>query len=90
VNNILSPFFAELTAEEGLCGVYQQYCAPANTAHKAMQEVLGDCNLPWSVTHTLHLFTIFCLLLWKSVKDKVYKINPQTLEELRNNTCHEI
>jgi hypothetical protein len=26
--------------------------------------------------------------LWESLKDKVYKTNPHSLEELRNNICH--
>jgi hypothetical protein len=28
--------------------------------------------------------------MWGSLKDKVYKTNPHTLEELRRNICHEI
>jgi hypothetical protein len=28
--------------------------------------------------------------LWGSLKNKVYKTNSHTLEELRNNICHEI
>jgi hypothetical protein len=45
VNNILSPFFAELAEEEGLCSVFQQDSATAHTAHislEALLEVFGD------------------------------------------------
>jgi hypothetical protein len=45
MNNIVSPFFAELAEEERLYGVFQQDSATAYMAHaslKAMQEVSGD------------------------------------------------
>jgi hypothetical protein len=28
--------------------------------------------------------------LWGNLKDKVYKINPYALEEVRINICHEL
>jgi hypothetical protein len=45
VNNIRSPFFVKLTAEERLYGVFQQDSATANTAYvssEALREVFGD------------------------------------------------
>jgi hypothetical protein len=45
MNNILSPFFAELTEEERLFGVFQLDSATAHTANvslEALRKVFGD------------------------------------------------
>jgi hypothetical protein len=39
VNNILSPFFAELTEEERLYGVFQQNSGTARMAHMSLESL---------------------------------------------------
>jgi hypothetical protein len=94
VNNILNPFFAELTEEERLYSVFQQDSAAAHMAHaslEALWDVFSDCVishgfwLPYSPDLTSCDF-----YLWRSLKDKVYTTNPHTLEDLGNNIHHEI
>jgi hypothetical protein len=94
VNNIVSPYFAELTQEERLYGVFQQDSATAHMANislEALQEVFGDCMISCGLWPPRSLNLTPCdFYFWGSLKDKVYKTNPHTLEELRNNICHEI
>jgi hypothetical protein len=91
---MLSPFFAELTEEERLHGVFQQDSATVHTAHfrlEALREVSGDCVISRGLCPPRSPDLTPCdLHLWKSLKDKVYKRNPHTLEELRNNISREI
>jgi hypothetical protein len=91
VNNILSPFFAELKEEEKLYSVFQQDSAASHMAHaslKSLREILGYCIFSHGLwpPHSPDL-SPYDFYLWGSLKDKVYKANPYTLEELRNIRC---
>jgi hypothetical protein len=62
VNNILSPFFTELTEEDRLYGVFQQDSATAHMAYlslEALQEIIGDCIISCSLwpPHSPHFGT---------------------------------
>jgi hypothetical protein len=83
-----------LTEEERLYSVFQHDSATAHIAHvslEALQEVFEDhvisCGL-WPPRSSD--LTPCDFYLWGSLKDKVCKTNPHTVEELRNNIRREI
>jgi hypothetical protein len=94
VNNILSPFFAELTEEERLYSVFQQDSATAHMAKinfEALREVFTDSIISRGLWPPRSPDLTPCdFYLWESLKDKVCKTNSHTLEELRNNIRREI
>jgi hypothetical protein len=83
VNNIPSPFFAQLIEEESLYGVFQQDSAVAHTEHasfEAPQEVFSDHIIIHGLWPPCSPYLIpYDFYLWVSLKDKVYKTNPHTL-----------
>jgi hypothetical protein len=58
---------------------------------EALWEIIGDqvisCGL---LTPRSPDLTPYDFYLWGILKAKVYKTNPHTLEELRNNICYKI
>jgi hypothetical protein len=91
VNNILSPFCAKLTEEERLYCVFQQDSATAHISLEALWEVFGGCVISHSLWPPCSPDLTPCdFYLCGSLKDKMYKTNPHTLKELRNNIHHEI
>jgi hypothetical protein len=76
VNNILSPFFAELTEEERLYGISQQDSATAHTAYislETLREVFSDCIISRGLWPPRSPDLAPCdLYLWRSLKDKMH------------------
>jgi hypothetical protein len=74
-NNILSPFFTELTDEERLYGVVQQDSATAHTAHvslEALQEAFDDHLISRGLWPPLPPDLTPCdFYLWASLNDSV-------------------
>jgi hypothetical protein len=92
--NILRPFFAEVTEEERLHGISQHDSATAPTAHvslEALREIADDRVIGRGLwpPGSPHL-TACDFYLWGSLKYKVYKTNPHTLEEVRRKIRSEI
>jgi hypothetical protein len=89
VNNILCPFFAKVTDEESLYGVFQQDSATAHMAYvslEALREVFDDHVISRGLWPPCSLDLTPCdFYLWGSLRVKVYKTNPHTVEELRHN-----
>jgi hypothetical protein len=94
VNNILSPFSAQLVEEERLHGVFQQDSAKAHTAHmsyEALREDFGDRVISRGLWPTRSPDLRPCdFHLRGSFKCKVFSTIPHTLEGLRNNIRCEI
>jgi hypothetical protein len=88
VNNILNPFFNQLTAEERQYGYFQQDNAIAHAANASMvaiREVFEDRIISrglWPPRSPDHSFCDF--YLWGNLKGKVYKNNPRSTEVLQN------
>jgi hypothetical protein len=91
--NIVRSFLAEIAKEEKLYFYFQQDSVMAYTAHVNLEELrkVVDARIisrrlwpPSSPDLTPCDF-----YLWGSLEDKVYKRNPHTLEELRNNIRRE-
>jgi hypothetical protein len=57
--------------------------------HSSLKTVPRELTWPRNWAHLACTFPCD-FYLWVSLKDKLYKTNPYTLEELRNNICHEI
>jgi hypothetical protein len=83
-----------LEKEERLYSVFQHNSATACTAYislEALHVVYSDCIISCGLWHPHSPDLTPCdFYLWGCLKDQVYKTNPHTLEELRNNNCHEI
>jgi hypothetical protein len=76
VNNILSPFFTELTEEESLQIVFQQDSAAAHSKHATL-EALWEVSSDRIISHGLWLpcspdFTLCDFYLWESLKDNFF------------------
>jgi len=89
INNILNPFFGELTDYEKQNGTFQQDNATAHTAHAsiaAIREVFEDRVISrgrWPArSPDLNPCDFF---LWGYLKAKVYENNPHTIDELETN-----
>jgi hypothetical protein len=87
------PIFSDLT-EEWLHGVFQQDTATTHMAHASLEalcEAFGDHVISDGLWSTCSPNLTSCgFYLWLSLKYKVYKRNPHTLEEQRNNIHHKI
>jgi hypothetical protein len=94
VNNILRPFFAKISDEERLYCVFQQDSATAHMAHvslEALREVFNDRVISRGLWPPCSPDLTPCdFYLWGSLRVKVYKTNPHTVEELRYNIRHKI
>jgi hypothetical protein len=92
VNNILSPFFNQLTDEETQYGYFQQDNATAHTANAAMVaiwEVFEDRIISRGLWPPRPPDLSTCdFYLWETKKGKVYKNNPRSTEDMQNEiTC---
>jgi hypothetical protein len=94
VQIILGQFFPELTKEERLYGWFQQDSATAHTARMSMQALSMSLGTDLSAVvcgqHVHPILHLVIFLLWGCLKDKVYKSNPQTEEQLKENIRREI
>jgi hypothetical protein len=88
VNDILNPFFSQLTAEERQYGYFQQDNATAHTANAAMvaiREVFEDRIISRGLRSPTSIDLSFCdFYLWGNLKGKDYRNNPRTNEALQN------
>jgi hypothetical protein len=88
VNDILNPFFNQLTAEVRQHGYFQQENARAhmaNTDMVATREVFEDRIISRGLWPPRHPDLSFCdSYLWENLKGKVYKNNTHTSEALQN------
>jgi hypothetical protein len=93
-NNIQRQFFAELTEEERLYGVFQHGSAAPHMARvslEALREVCDDRVIGRGLWPPLSPDLKPCdFYLWGSLKNKVYKTDPHTLEEVRHDIRREI
>ena len=94
INNILNPFFNQLTDYEKENGTFQQDNATAHTARAslaAIQNVFEDRVISrgrWPArSPDLNPCDFF---LWGYLKAKVYGNNPHTIDELKNNITNMI
>jgi hypothetical protein len=82
VNNILHVFFAGLTEDERLYGVFQQDSATAHTAHasiETLQEVIKDHIISHGSWPSCSPDLTPCdFYSWGNLKDKVCETNPHT------------
>jgi hypothetical protein len=87
VNDILNPFFNQLTAEETQYGYFQQDNATAHTANAAIREVFEDRIIRRGLWPPRSPDVSFCdFYLWGNLKEKVY--NPHSIAALQNEiTC---
>ncbi|XP_069695687.1 uncharacterized protein [Periplaneta americana] len=90
---ILDRFFPQLTEEERRYGVFQENRArahPAATSLRAIVDIFDERLISelWPVRSPD--LTPCDFYLWCSLKDKVYKSNPRTLDELQSNIREEI
>jgi hypothetical protein len=87
VNDILNPFFCQLTAEERQHGYFQQNNATAHTANATMvaiREVFEDRIINRGLWPPRSPDLGFCdFYLWGNLKGKVYKNNPRSIEALQ-------
>jgi hypothetical protein len=94
VNDILNPFFNQLTAEERQYGYFQQVNATAHTANASMvaiREVFEDRIISRGLWPPRSPDLSFCdFYLWGNLKGKVYKNNPRSTEALQNEIIHVI
>jgi hypothetical protein len=94
VQVILGQFPPEITEEGRLYGWFQQDSATSHTARipmQALSEVFGDGIISsgiWSARSPD--FNTSDFSVWGCVKDKVYKSNPRTEEEVKENIRREI
>jgi hypothetical protein len=88
VNDILNPFFNQLTAEERQYGYFQQDNATAHTANASMvaiREVFEDRITSRRLWPPRSPDFSFCdFYLWGNLKGNVYKNNPRSTEALQN------
>jgi hypothetical protein len=93
MNNFLYPFFSDLTEEERVHENFQQDTATTHVACaslEAVHEVFSNCIISTGLWPTSSPnLTNYNFYLWRSLKHKVYKTYPYTLEEPRNNIWHE-
>jgi hypothetical protein len=90
----LNRLFPELTEEERLCGYFQQDLA---TVHKAsnfvatISNMFGDRVISEGLwpAHSPDLM-LSDFYLWGILKDRMYKRNPHTIHEIRENIWEEI
>lgn len=92
IQQILEPFFLELSPNEKFHGYFQQDGATAHTANATINritEVFEDriisrnCPVPWPArSPDLNPCDFY---LWGKLKDVAYKNNPRTAEELQEN-----
>lgn len=89
VTNILTPFFDQLTEEEKLYSYFQQDGATAHTAEKSLnrlEQLFEDRVVSKGIWPPRSPDLSPCdYFLWGHVKDHVYRNNPQSREELKNN-----
>ena len=93
-NNILAPFFEQLTDTECRSGCFQQDSATAHTADQSLDfiaEIFENRIISRGLwpTRSPHI-TALDFNLWGNLKNKVYKTNPHTLDELKQNIRTEI
>ncbi|KAJ4433388.1 hypothetical protein ANN_15647 [Periplaneta americana] len=91
---ILDQFFPQLTEEERRYGVFQQDRTTAHTSSSSLRaitdifegRVISEGLWPARSPD----LTPCDFYLWSSLKDRVYRSNPRTLDELKNNIQREI
>jgi hypothetical protein len=88
VNDILNPFFNQLTAEERQYGYFQQDNSTAHTVNASMvaiREVFEDRIISRGLWPLRYPDLSFCdFYLQGNLKGKVYKNNPCSTEALQN------
>jgi hypothetical protein len=94
VNDILNPFFNQLTAEEKQYVYFQQDNATAHTANAAMaaiREGFEDRIISRGLWPPRSPNPSFCYFyLWGNLKGKVYKNNPRSTEAPQNDITRAI
>jgi hypothetical protein len=92
VNNILNPFFHQLTAEERNYGYFQEDNATAHTADDSMDaihKVFDDRIISKGLWPPRSPNLTQCdFYLWENLKGRVYKNNSCTAEALQNEITH--
>jgi hypothetical protein len=83
VNDILNPFFSQLTAVERLYGYFQQDNAAAHAANATMITTWTGCVSRQNNQQRTVASLDFCdFYLRGNLKGKVYKNNPRSIEAL--------
>lgn len=94
MENILRPFFDQLTERERAFATFQQDSATAHTAKitlQKIQEVFQDRVITNNIWPPRSPDLTPCdFYLWGALKEKVYRSNPHTLDELKTNIRQEI
>jgi hypothetical protein len=88
VNDILNPFFRQLTAEEAQHGYFQQDNVTAHTANATIvtiRETFEDRIISRGLWPPRSPDLSFCdFYLCGNLRGKVYKNNPRSIEALHN------
>ena len=92
--NILEPFFQQLTDDELRYAYFQQDSATAHTAHNSLQDieaVFDDRVISKGLWPPRSPDLTLCdFYLWGTLKNKDYRNNPHTMDELKNNITTEM